>query len=66
MGARPMQRVIDDKIKRPLSREILFGRLINGGIVKIDYVNNDLVFEYMDPLPIAPSLPVTDEEVIED
>jgi len=66
MGARPMQRVIDDKIKRPLSREILFGRLTNGGIVQIDYVNNDLVFSYMDPLPIAPSLPVPDEEVVED
>ncbi len=66
MGARPMQRVIDDKIKRPLSREILFGRLINGGIVQVAYVNNDLVFEYMDPLPIAPSLPVQDEEIIED
>jgi len=66
MGARPMQRVIDDKIKRPLSREILFGRLINGGIVQVAYVNNDLVFEYMDPLPIAPSVPVQDEEIIED
>ena len=66
MGARPMQRVIDDKIKRPLSREMLFGRLINGGIVKVDYVGNDLVFEYMDPLPIAPSLPIPDEEVVED
>ncbi len=66
MGARPMQRVIDDKIKKPLSREILFGRLVNGGIVKIDYVSNDLVFEYMDPLPIAPSLPIPDEEVLED
>jgi len=40
MGARPMQRVIDKDIKRPLSREMLFGSLKNGGQVKI-VVNND-------------------------
>ena len=35
MGARPLQRIIDDMIKRPLSKEILFGELTNGGIVEI-------------------------------
>ena len=35
MGARPLQRVIDKEIKRPLSKEMLFGKLKNGGIVKI-------------------------------
>jgi ATP-dependent Clp protease ATP-binding subunit ClpA len=35
MGARPLQRVIDKDIKRPLSREMLFGSLKNGGQVKI-------------------------------
>jgi ATP-dependent Clp protease ATP-binding subunit ClpA len=40
MGARPMQRVIDKDIKRPLSKEMLFGSLKNGGQVKI-VVNND-------------------------
>jgi ATP-dependent Clp protease ATP-binding subunit ClpA len=66
MGARPLQRVIDDKIKRPLSREILFGRLVNGGIVKVDYVNNELTFDFMDPLPVETSLPVPEEESIDD
>jgi ATP-dependent Clp protease ATP-binding subunit ClpA len=35
MGARPLQRVIDKDIKRPLSREMLFGSLKNGGQVEI-------------------------------
>lgn len=36
MGARPLQRVISDELKRPLSDEILFGSLQNGGDVCID------------------------------
>jgi ATP-dependent Clp protease ATP-binding subunit ClpA len=44
-GARPLQRVIDKEIKRPLSRELLFGKLKNGGLVNIDF-NVDLdIFE---------------------
>jgi len=35
-GARPLQRVIDKEIKRPMSRQILFGDLKNGGNVTID------------------------------
>jgi ATP-dependent Clp protease ATP-binding subunit ClpA len=35
MGARPLQRAIDEMIKKPLSKEILFGRLTNGGIVEV-------------------------------
>ena len=37
MGARPLQRVIDAEIKRPLSRALLFGDLKNGGSVEIKY-----------------------------
>ena len=36
MGARPLQRVIDKDVKRPLSREMLFGSLKSGGAVEID------------------------------
>jgi len=36
MGARPLQRVIDKDVKRPLSREMLFGTLKDGGAVEID------------------------------
>src|SRR5262249_42216681 len=36
MGARPLQRVIRDEVKRPLTEEILFGALANGGHAVID------------------------------
>ena len=42
MGARPLQRVIDNEIKRPLSRKMLFGELRNGGSVIIDYRDDEL------------------------
>ena len=32
MGARPLQRVIDEEIKKPLSKMILFGELTDGGM----------------------------------
>ena len=43
MGARPLQRVIDNDIKRPLSRLLLFGELKNGGIVNIDVKDKEFV-----------------------
>lgn len=39
MGARPLQRVIDEEIKRPLSRALLFGDLKNGGCITIKYTD---------------------------
>jgi ATP-dependent Clp protease ATP-binding subunit ClpA len=45
MGARPMSRVIQDKIKRPLADELLFGKLVNGGKVNIDVKDGELVVE---------------------
>ena len=42
MGARPLQRVIDNEIKRPLSKLMLFGNLRNGGSVIIDYRENEI------------------------
>ena len=59
MGARPLQRTIDDMIKRPLSKEILFGKLVNGGIVEVAVENNQLVLNFIDPLPVEK---VTDGE----
>jgi ATP-dependent Clp protease ATP-binding subunit ClpA len=52
MGARPLQRVIDNMIKRPLSREILFGSLKNGGIVEISVDNGDLKLNTIDIIPL--------------
>jgi ATP-dependent Clp protease ATP-binding subunit ClpA len=48
MGARPLARAIDEHIKKPLSREILFGKLINGGVVEIDVKNNELTFNVIE------------------
>jgi len=45
MGARPMARLIQDKIKRPLADELLFGKLVNGGRVNIDVRDGELVIE---------------------
>ncbi|HUW97474.1 MAG TPA: ATP-dependent Clp protease ATP-binding subunit ClpA [Acidiferrobacter sp.] len=46
MGARPMARIIQDRIKKPLANELLFGRLAHGGSVSIREVNDDIVFDY--------------------
>ncbi len=45
MGARPMARVIQDKIKRPLADELLFGKLVRGGRVTIDVKDGELVVD---------------------
>jgi ATP-dependent Clp protease ATP-binding subunit ClpA len=45
LGARPLQRVIDQDIKRPLSKELLFGNLKDGGSVHINVTDKELVFE---------------------
>ena len=44
MGARPMARVIQERIKKPLAEELLFGRLADGGVVKISAADDGLVF----------------------
>jgi len=48
MGARPMGRLIQDKLKKPLANEILFGQLQNGGsvIVKLDKAGKNVTFNY--------------------
>ncbi|HEY0709992.1 MAG TPA: AAA family ATPase, partial [Polyangia bacterium] len=45
-GARPLGRVIQDEVKRPLTDELLFGHLTNGGAVTVDHVDGKLVFSY--------------------
>ena len=45
MGARPMARVIQEQLKRPLAEELLFGRLANGGKVRVDRVDGELVLD---------------------
>jgi ATP-dependent Clp protease ATP-binding subunit ClpA len=52
MGARPLLRAIDEHIKKPLSREILFGKLINGGLVELGVEDNKITFNILDPLKV--------------
>jgi ATP-dependent Clp protease ATP-binding subunit ClpA len=44
MGARPMARLIQEKIKKPLANDLLFGKLAHGGHVRIYVENNELAF----------------------
>lgn len=45
MGARPLARVIDNEVKKPLIDELLFGKLVTGGEVHIEIKNNALDFK---------------------
>ncbi|MGB0920916.1 MAG: ATP-dependent Clp protease ATP-binding subunit ClpA [Alphaproteobacteria bacterium] len=51
MGARPLARVIQDHIKKPLADEILFGKLTKGGIVRVYVEDKKLAFEVIDEAP---------------
>jgi ATP-dependent Clp protease ATP-binding subunit ClpA len=58
-GARPMGRVIQEHIKKPLAEELLFGKLEGGGTVRVDAAEKDgreqLVFEIVESRPKAKS-----------
>jgi len=51
MGARPMQRLIQDTIRRALADELLFGRLTDGGRLEVDLDDKDEVLLDIQPLP---------------
>src|SRR6187551_1103013 len=52
-GARPMGRLVQEKIKQPLAEELLFGKLVNGGEVKIRIKDNAPAFEITPAPPKA-------------
>ena len=54
MGARPMARLIQDKLKRALADELLFGKLTNGGHVRVDLdeTGESLAFQIDTPEPV--------------
>lgn len=56
MGARPLQRVIQEEIKRPLAEEILFGKLSGGGVVHVDYDGDEMKFSF-EEAPERPDSP---------
>jgi len=66
MGARPMSRIIHQHIKTPLADEVLFGRLKNGGAVRVVVLSKDsgaksLGFIY----PEGPVLPRLERDIVE-
>ena len=52
MGARPMARLIKERIKKALAEELLFGRLAGGGRVAVTVRDDDLAFEIEAPEPV--------------
>ena len=51
-GARPLGRVIQEWIKKPLAEELLFGKLVRGGSVKVALKDDKLEFEYTEAPPV--------------
>ncbi|WP_170436415.1 ATP-dependent Clp protease ATP-binding subunit ClpA [Ruegeria arenilitoris] len=49
MGARPLGRVIQEYIKKPLAEELLFGKLAKGGVVRVSVKKGDLDLEIIGP-----------------
>jgi ATP-dependent Clp protease ATP-binding subunit ClpA len=47
-GARPLARVIQEQVKKPLAEELLFGKLAKGGSVKIDVQDDKLTFAFVE------------------
>jgi ATP-dependent Clp protease ATP-binding subunit ClpA len=58
-GARPLGRIIQEHIKKPLAEELLFGKLSKGGIVRVKRTDDDkLAFEFREgPTPAASKEP---------
>jgi ATP-dependent Clp protease ATP-binding subunit ClpA len=50
-GARPLSRVIQDEVKRPLTDELLFGKLAQGGEVRVGFTDGKLTFDFGAPAP---------------
>jgi ATP-dependent Clp protease ATP-binding subunit ClpA len=59
-GARPLSRVIQEHVKKPLAEELLFGRLVKGGSVKVTMKDGKLDFEIIEAA--LPALPKPDED----
>ena len=64
MGARPMQRLIQDTIRRALADELLFGRLTEGGRLTVDLDDKDEVALDIVPLPKKEGKPKPEEAAV--
>jgi ATP-dependent Clp protease ATP-binding subunit ClpA len=54
-GARPLARIIQEHIKKPLAEELLFGKLTKGGIVRVTRDGDKLGFSFIEAPPRAPA-----------
>jgi ATP-dependent Clp protease ATP-binding subunit ClpA len=64
-GARPLARIIQEHIKKPLAEELLFGHLAKGGIVRVrkDETEDKLAFTFLErPAPEAPATDSTEPQ----
>ena len=65
-GARPLARVIQELIKKPLAEELLFGKLTRGGAVKVTLKDGALAFEITEANPTPTPKPDADDPTKED
>ena len=63
-GARPMARLIAEKIKKTLADEVLFGKLSKGGTVKVSVEDSELSFHYSKVLASRQTNSETDDELV--
>jgi len=56
-GARPLARIIQEHVKKPLADELLFGKLAGGGLVRVTIKDRKPSFEYLEPEPPRKSKP---------
>ncbi len=61
-GARPLARVIQEQVKKPLAEELLFGKLAKGGTVKVDVDADKLTFVFVERSGTVPSEPIEPSE----
>jgi ATP-dependent Clp protease ATP-binding subunit ClpA len=62
-GARPLSRVIQEHVKKPLAEELLFGKLARGGLVQVTIKDNELTFSITEPP--ADQEPLKEPELVE-
>jgi ATP-dependent Clp protease ATP-binding subunit ClpA len=64
-GARPLSRVIQEHIKKPLAEELLFGKLEKGGIVQVKIQDGKPAFDYPEPTAAPPEKKRRSKEPVE-
>ena len=65
MGARPLARTIQEHVKKPMAEELLFGKLVKGGVVSIDIDPDDedkLAFAYLEDKPKTSKKSASEDE----